>query len=46
MNLSSGNEYLTYIDFTKTYKVDKKRMLHMLCVELWMMTVNELKYEF
>jgi hypothetical protein len=31
MNLSSGNEYLTYFEFMKLYRVDKKKMVYV-CV--------------
>jgi hypothetical protein len=43
MNLSSGNEYLTYFEFMKLYRVDKKNGV-CLRVKLWMMIVNELSY--
>jgi hypothetical protein len=44
MNLSSGNEYLTYFEFMKLYRVDKKKNGVCLRVKLWMMIVNELSY--
>ena len=43
MNLSSGNEYLTYFEFMKLYRVDKKNGV-CLRVKLWMMIENELSY--
>jgi hypothetical protein len=40
MNLSSGNEYLTYFEFMKLYRVDKKNGV-CLRVKLWMMIEME-----
>jgi hypothetical protein len=32
MNLSSGNEYLMYFEFTKLYRADKKKKMVYVCV--------------
>jgi hypothetical protein len=34
MNLSSGNEYLTYFEFMKLYRVDKKKKWCMFACEV------------